>query len=188
MRERYTVYISVSYFCALLAPMRQHIFLDIWWIAIFSVGIFTPDISKNIHLWLSLMKRCRKILLAHDTSWIYARVYESENDGRMKNMRASTGKIICLSILSWRCKLNPVERDVNSRVNSFISRGELGVCVRSGAKVIPFSAPRFSAAIETWKLGCWHDNVDSLLRSQATSGHGNCIFRHGSSIYLRLSA
>lgn len=177
------IYISVSYFCAPLAPMRQHIFsLDIWWIAILSMGIFTSDISKNIHLWLSLMKRCRKILLAHDASWVYA----SENDGRMKNMRAPTGKIICLSILSW-CKLNPVERDVNSRVNSFISRGELGVCVRSGAKVIPFSPPRFSTAIETWKLGCRHDNVDSLLRSHATSGRGNCIFRHGLSINLRLS-
>lgn len=144
-------------------------------------GIFVPDIL-NIRPWLSLMNRCCAILLARGESWIYAREWEWWENERYENYEWKNE----LSVDSVRCKLNPVERDVNSRMNSFISWWrELGV-LGPYTKVIPFCPLRFSAVTETRKLGCRHDSVDSLLRSRAICERENHIFRHGLSINLHL--
>lgn len=132
--------------------MRQHIFsLDIWWIAILSMGIFTPDISKNIHLWLSLMKRCRKILLAHDASWVYA----SENDGWMKNMRASSRKnnLSIDPVLTVQIKSSRTRREFTREFIYFARRTRGCVCVRSGAKVIPLFCSSFFYCYRNLKIG-----------------------------------
>jgi len=133
-------------------------------------------------------------ICARDYDWwidvvrYYLRVenceYERENERKKDRYETTSGKMNCLSIL-FRYKLNSVERDVNSRMNSFISWWKLDV-LGPCAKVMPFHTLCFSAVVETRKLGCWHDSVDSLLQLRATYECGNHIFHHGFSISLWL--
>lgn len=123
-------------------------------------GIFVPDIP-NIRIWLALMNWCRTILLG---AWRIVNVRS-----RMKDMKTMSEKNE-LSVDSIRCKLNSVERDVNSRMNSFISWWELGV-LGPYAKVILFCIFRFSTIAETRKLGCYNDTVDSLYNRAHRGNH-----------------
>lgn len=86
--------------------------------------IFQKIFTCNYCWW----NECRKILLAHDTSWVYVRWQEWERWENEKYESFNRKNNLSIDPV-WRCKLNPLERDVNSRVNSFISREELEVYV-----------------------------------------------------------
>jgi len=65
-----------------------------------------------------------------EKSWTYIRKWEWWENKRYENYEWKNESFVD----SVRCKLNPVERDVNSRMNSFIFRGENWVCLASAQK------------------------------------------------------
>lgn len=117
------------------------------------------SLCENIYSWY--FKKYSLVIITDETNVVkyYSPVTcrEYTCDGKRENEKyESFNRKNNLSIDPvWRCKLNPLERDVNSRVNSFISREEFEVYVWPARKWTPFLLFVFLlvSKSENWVVG-----------------------------------